>query len=125
MTLRVPEPVDRNREGLSAARQEKHADGVHSLADAIQLVHGAVRVRWGMEGNRFRGLPWVYAWAVDVGPDWVVFRIEMPGTTKLMLASYELIGDEVTFGEAVEVRRYSLYEPVDADLGDGGPADSA
>jgi hypothetical protein len=71
-----------------------------------------------MEGNRLRGLPWIYAWAVDVGPDWVVFRIEMPGATKLMLASYELIGDDVTFGEATEVRRYALYEPVAGELGD-------
>ena len=92
----------------------EHAEAVHTFEDISRLVGEAVREKYYQRGDyrAVPAVPSVYAWVNDLANDWVVFQVEKDGDSTLYKASYAITDGAVTLGEAVEVRRRTVYEPV-------------
>lgn len=92
----------------------EHAEAVHTFSDIEELVRDAVREKYYVASD-YRATPpvaGVWAWTRDLSTDWVVFEVEDGGDSTLYKAAYTILDNKVTLGEAVEVVRKTVYEPV-------------
>lgn len=105
---------DCDRAFLSRDSLVEHAEAVHTFDDIQRLVSETVREKYHKRGD-YKSVPIVpsvWAWVVDLATDWVVFTVETDGDTTLYKAAYSITDAVVTLGQAVEVKRRTVYEPV-------------
>lgn len=103
-----------DRKFLTIGPMFEHAEAVHTFDDVRQLVSEAVRESYGRKGD-YRAnppIPSVFAWIADLAEDWVVFTVESDNDITLYKASYSITDGVVSLGQATEVRRRTVYEPV-------------
>lgn len=102
---------------VDQASMYEHAEAVHTFDDVRRLVSEAVRETYGRQGDHRATppVPSIWTWIEDLAADWVVFQHEEGNETHLMKASYSIVDGKVTLGEPTEVRRRTVYEPVNKE----------
>lgn len=104
---------DCERAFLAHTHLVEHAEAVHTFSDTERLVADVVREKYGRRGE---GVSSIWTWISDLSADWVVFTVEGDDMV-LYKASYSITDGAVTLGEPVEVRRRTVYEPVNQTQG--------
>lgn len=95
----------------------EHASAMHTFDDIRSLVQDAVRDKWAEKAD-YRAnpaVPGTYVWVQDIAQDWLVFNKETDSGSDLWKVSYAIADNAVTFGEPVQVRRKTVYEPVGSE----------
>lgn len=115
------------REFLDTATRDGHVHLVHvgektieraeallTFDDTRKIVHEYIRENFGRQGDYKANpvIPSIWTWIEDMAADWVVYTVEEGNESGLFKASYSVLDGVVTLGEAVEVRRRTVYEPV-------------
>ena len=105
---------DRSFRGIPALQE--HAEAVHTFEDIRRLLQEFIREKYGREGNYNANppVPGIWTWIEDLASDWVVFTLEEGTESSLLKASYSIVDGNVSLGEPVEVRRRTVYEPVNS-----------
>ena len=106
--------ADCGREFRNLDRLRDHAEAVHTFEDIRRILAEYIRETYGKRGDYKADpiVPAIWTWIDDLAADWVVFMVEEGNDSKLLKASYTLVDGNVTIGEAIEVRRRTVYEPV-------------
>lgn len=95
----------------------EHAEATHTFDDIQRLVGETIREKYHKRGDykATPPTPAVWAWVQDLAADWVVFMVETDGDTALYKSSYSVADGTVTLGEPVEVKRRTVYEPLEKE----------
>lgn len=98
---------------LTDAAMEEHAAAVHTHSDIRSMVGDALRDAYGRRGDyRVKpSIPSIYVFVVDIADDWVIFEVDSMGSD-LWQVSYSIVDSKVTLGEAFQVLRRTVYDPV-------------
>ena len=101
------------REFLTDAAMEEHAAAVHTFDDIRRTVTDALKDTYGRRGNYSASpvIPSIYIYVVDLASDWVVFERDSNGSD-LWRCSYAITDNVVTLGDATQVARRTVYDPV-------------
>lgn len=95
-------------------RLQDHAEAVHTFEDIRRILAEYIREEFGRTGDykATPPVPGIWTWIDDLAADWVAFVVEEGNDSKLLKASYTIVDGNVTLGEPTEVRRRTVYEPV-------------
>lgn len=92
----------------------ERAEALLTFDDTRKIVYEHIREAFGRQGDYKATpiVPAIWTWIEDLAADWVVYTVEEGNEISLFKASYAITDGAVTLGEAVEVRRRTVYEPV-------------
>lgn len=95
-------------------RTIERAEALLTFDDTRKIVHEYIREKFGRTGDYKANpvIPAIWTWIEDMASDWVVYTVEEGNETTLYKASYTVLDGVVTLGDATEVRRRTVYEPV-------------
>jgi len=92
----------------------ERAEALLTFDDTRKIVHEFIREEFGRTGDYKANpvVPAIWTWIEDLASDWVVYTVEEGNDITLFKASYVITDGAVTLGDATEVRRRTVYEPV-------------
>ena len=100
---------------LHEDRLQEHAESVHTFDDVQRIVSEAVRERFAVKTTPSDKTNCTYVWLNDLADDWAVFTVEGNASSTMYKIPYTLGGQDslaVTLGDPFEVRRRTVYDPV-------------
>lgn len=92
----------------------ERAEALMTFDDTRKIVHEYIREEFGRTGDYKASPPIqsIWTWIEDMASDWVVYTVEEGNDSTLYKASYSIVDGVVNLGDATEVRRRTVYEPV-------------
>lgn len=115
---------------LEQAARDEHVQRVHvgektieraeallTFDDTRKIVYEHIREEFGRQGDYKANpiVPAIWTWIEDLATDWVVYMVEEGNEISLYKASYSILDGTVSLGAPVEVRRRTVYEPINKE----------